>query len=184
MKFVQEQPHRNYCTADPAKIYFRRSEHREPTHLQCSRIGYELSEHCEGMSTVELAPFEFVGAGVFGAARPCDPASSTKWTGASHKYGVYKNRNQILIIESNGRGEYGYLERYSGNVRLFEGLCALLPAEQVWDICRLIVETQKQAYRKGRSEMTTLFLQNRLKRRRRNNRPRLEILPEPVPKAE
>lgn len=184
MKFVQEQPQSNYCTDDPAKIYFRRTENHEPTHLQCSRIGYELSEHCEGMSTVELASFRFLGAGVFGVARPCDPKSSSKWTGASHKYGIYTNGDQILIIESNGGGEYGYLERYSGNTRLFEGLCALLSAEQMWDICHLIVETQKQGYRKGRSEMTTLFLQDRLKRRKRNKRYRLEILPEPVPKAE
>jgi hypothetical protein len=36
----------------------------------------------------ELAPFEFMGAGIFGEGRPSRELASTKWTGSSHKYGV------------------------------------------------------------------------------------------------
>lgn len=178
MKFIQDNPDYNYHTDDAAKIYFRRSALQAPTHLLCTGIGYELSADSLGTFSMELAPFEFVGAGIFGAARPCDTLSSTKWTGDSHKYGVYKHSNYLLIMESNGSGEFGYLERHSDNVRLFEHLCATLRVEQIWDICHLIAETQKQAYRKGRHELETLFLQNRLKRRKRNSRYCLEIVPE------
>ena len=177
MKLVQDDPDYNFHTEDDAAIYFRNSARQAPTHLCCSGIGFELSAHSYGEFRVELAPFEFIGAGLFGEVRPCAALDSTKWTGNSHKYGIYKHRNQLLIIESNGSGEYGYLERHSDNIQLFDSLCASLPRERLWDLCHLIAETQKHGYRKGRHEITTLFLQNRLKRRRRNNQYRLEILP-------
>src|SRR5215469_16748955 len=176
MRMIQDDPDYNYHTDDPANIYFRNSAHQVPTHLSCSGMGFELSAHSFGEPEVELALFEFIGAGLFGDARPCAGLTATKWTGDSHKYGIYKHRNQLLIIESNGSGEYGYLERHSDNIQLFENLCTTLPKEQIWDICHLIAETQKQGYRKGRHEMATLFLQNRLKRRKRKNQYQLVIL--------
>src|SRR5262249_38798714 len=96
----------------------------------------------------------------------------------SHKYGLYKDGLSLLIIESHGGGEQGYFDRDSHAIDLFEQLCATLPPERIWDLCYLVATTQNQAYRKGRQEMATLFLQGRLKRRRRNHSYRLEILSE------
>jgi hypothetical protein len=183
MKFVQDRPGENYHTDDAARIYFRRSESQAPTHLPCAGMGFMLSAH-SGDRNLEVAPFELIGVGRFGGARPsgglCD---STKWTGASHEYGVYKYRRALLILESHGGGEQGYLDETCHAIELFDHMCATLPPERIWDICYLIAHTQNQAYRKGRHELTTLFLQGRLKRKRRNQEYHLEILPESVPGA-
>ena len=178
MRFSQNRPEENYHTDDAANIYFRRSAQRAPTHLHCVGMGFALCAHSEAEFNVELAPFELIGVGAFGVARPTDAVSNTKWTGDSHKYGVYKHRNSLLILESHGGGEQGYYERHSHGIELFDGLCATLPPERIWDICHLIATTENRAYRKGRHEMSVLFLENRLKRRKRHGYYRLEILPD------
>jgi hypothetical protein len=144
-------------------------------------MGYTLSAESHTEFDVELAPFVLIGVGTFGEGRPCDGSSGTKWTGSSHTYGVYKHRRSLLIIESHGGGEQGYIDRHSHAVELFDHLCGTLAPERIWDICYLIASTENRAYRKGRQELVTLFLQGRLKRRRRHQQWRLEILPETPP---
>jgi hypothetical protein len=178
MKFVQERSGENYHTDDAARIYFRRTADGAPTHLRCVGMGFALSAHSDAEFDVELAPLELIGVGSFGAERPTGLGSRTKWTGDSHKYGVYKHRDALLILESHGGGEQGYYDRHSRAIELFDGLCTTLPPERIWDICYLIANTQNQAYRKGRYEMAVLFLQNRLKRRKRKDQYHLEVLPE------
>jgi hypothetical protein len=178
MKFVQDRAGENYHTDDPARIYFRGSAAEPPKQLRCVGMGYALLAHSNEEFDVELAPFELIGVGRFGKGRPCDGLSGTKWTGDSHEYGVYKHGRSLLIIESHGGGEQGYFDRHSHAVELFEHLCTTLPPERIWDICYLIAKTENRAYRKGRHEMTMLFLQGRLKRRRRNHQYHLEILPD------
>jgi hypothetical protein len=178
MNFVQDAPHENYHTDDAASIYIRGSADKAPTHLHCVGMGFELSAHSDAEFNLELAPFELIGVGRFGEGRPCGGLSGTKWTGASHKYGVYKQGRSLLIIESHGGGEQGYLDRHSHALELFDFLCATLPPERIWDLCYLIAHTENRAYRKGLNEMKTLFLQGRLRRKRRNHQYRVEILPE------
>ncbi|HET9184342.1 MAG TPA: hypothetical protein VFP59_19645 [Candidatus Angelobacter sp.] len=178
MRFVQGRPGENYHTDDDARIYFRRTADGAPTHLRCVGMGFALSAHSDAEFEVELAPLELIGVGTFGAGRPTRAGSNTKWTGDSHKYGVYKHRGSLLILESHGGGEQGYYDRFSHAIELFDELCTTLPPERIWDICHLIATTQNQAYRKGRHEMAMLFLQNRLKRRKRHGHYRLEVLPE------
>jgi hypothetical protein len=177
VRFVQDRSGENYHTDDAAEIYFRRTAEGAPTHLRCVGMGFALSAHSDAEFDVELAPLELIGVGRFGSGRPTGLGSSTKWTGDSHKYGVYKHRGALLILESHGGGEQGYYAGHSHAIELFEGICASFPPERIWDICYLIATTQNQAYRKGRHEMAVLFLQDRLKRRKRNGQHRLEILP-------
>jgi hypothetical protein len=178
MRFVQDGSLENYHTDDAARIYIRGTADKAPTHLRCVGMGFDLSAHSDVEFNLELAPFELIGVGRFGEGRPCDGWSDTKWTGDSHKYGVYKHGRSLLIIESHGGGEQGYLDRHSHAIELFDLMCATQPPERIWDICHLIAHTENRAYRKGRNEMTTLFLQGRLRRKRRNHRHELEILPE------
>jgi hypothetical protein len=184
VNFIQDRPGENYHTDDAARIYFRRNTTDAPTHLRCVGMGFALSTYNDAEFNVDLAPFELMGVGRFGEGRPCDGSSGTKWTGDSHKYGVYKHGRSLLIIESHGGGEHGYLDQHSHAVEVFDHLCGTLPAERIWDICYLIANTENRAYRKGRHEMATLFLQGRLKRKGRNNCYRLEILPEAQPANE
>ena len=184
MKFIQDRSGENYHTDDAAKIYFRGSAREAPTHLRCVGMGYALCAHSDAEFNVDLAPFELIGVGRFGEGRPCGESNGTKWTGDSHEYGVYRHGASLLIIESHGGGEQGYFDRHSHAVDLFKQLCATLPRERIWDLCYLVATTQNQAYRKGRHEMTMLFRQGRLKRRRRNHQDRLEILPAPCPSPE
>jgi hypothetical protein len=113
VKLIQETPGCNYRTDDAAQIYFRGSPSGAPTHIRCSGIGYTLSAHSCAEFNVELAPFELIGVGNFGEGRPCSGSPATKWTGRSHKYGVYKHNRQLLIIESHGGGEQGYFDDHS-----------------------------------------------------------------------
>jgi hypothetical protein len=178
MNLIQDSPGENYHTDDAARIYFRRSTEQAPTHLRCVGMGFELSAHSDVEFNLELAPFELIGVGRFGEGRPCDGQSGTKWTGDSYKYGVYKHHRSLLIIQSHGGGEQGYLDRHSNAIELFDFICATLPPERIWDMCHLIAHTENRAYRKGLNEMATLFLEGRLRRKRRNHRYELEILPE------
>ena len=179
MNFVQDRPGEYYHTDDLARIYFRGSGTEAPGRLRCAGMGYALSAHSDEEFDVELSPFELMGVGRFGEGRLCWEGSTTKWTGSSHTYGVYKYRKSLLIIESHGGGEQGYFDESSHAIELFEQLCSTLSAERIWDLCYLIATTENRAYRKGRYEMTKLFLQGRLKRRRRKNQYRLEITPAP-----
>jgi hypothetical protein len=178
MKFVQDGSGQNYHTDDAARIYIRHSADKAPTHLRCVGMGFDLSAHSDAEVNLDLAPFELIGVGRFGDGRPCDGWSGTKWTGDSHKYGVYKNGRSLLIIESHGGGEQGYLDRHSHAIEVFDHMCATLPPERIWDLCHLIANTENRAYRKGRNEIKTLFLQGRLRRKRRNHQLRVKILPE------
>jgi hypothetical protein len=141
-------------------------------------MGFALSAHSAGEFNLDLAPFELIGVGEFGEGRPSFLGSGTKWTGASHRYGVYKHKESLLIIESHGGGEQGYFDEHTHAIELFDHLCSTLPPERIWDICYLIATTENRAYRKGRDKMTNLFLLGRLKRKRRKNRYLLEVLPE------
>jgi hypothetical protein len=141
-------------------------------------MGFCLTANSQTEFDVELAPFALIGVGTFGDGRPCAGSPGTKWTGSSHTYGIYKHRHSLLIIESHGAGEQGYIDQHSHAIELFDQLCATLPRERLWDICYLIANTENRAYRKGRQELTALFLQGRLKRKRRNSQWRLEVLPE------
>jgi hypothetical protein len=178
VRFVQDRPGENCHTDDAAKIYFRSSAERAPTHLRCVGMGFALCAHSDAEFNVELTPFELIGVGAFGAGRPSHVGSNTKWTGNSHKYGVYKNGNSLLMLESHGGGEQGYYDDSSHAIQLFDELCATLPRERIWDVCYLIAQTENRAYRKGRHEMAVLFLENRLKRRKHHGYYRLDILPE------
>lgn len=180
MKFIQDTPGYNHHTDDAADIYFRNTANKAPTHLLCVGMGYSLISDSSATFEVELAPFELIGVGHFGAGRPCDWSSQTKWTGDSHKYGVYKHGRRLLIVESHGGGELGYYDKSSHAIELFDQLCSSLPPERVWDLCRLIATTENRAYRKGRQEVMALFLQKRLKRHKRNHRVHVEILPSPA----
>jgi hypothetical protein len=178
MRFIQNAPGLNHHTDDDAEIDFRRSADQAPTHLRSVGMGFCLTADSRTEFDVELAPFVLIGVGTFGDGRPSGGSSGTKWTGSSHTYGIYKHRRSLLIIESHGGGEQGYIDRHSHAIELFDQLCATLPQERLWDICYLIANTENRAYRKGRQELSALFLQGRLKRRRRNSQWRLEVIPE------
>jgi hypothetical protein len=177
MKFIQEYEHSNYRTDDDARIYFRNSAEHAPTHLRCVGMGFTLSAHSHAELNVELTPFELIRVGRFGEGRPCGGSTGTKWTGGSHKYGVYKHARSLLIIESHGGGEQGYFDRNSHAIELFDDLCATQDPERIWDVCYLIATTENRAYRKGRHEMAELFLQGRLKRQRSRGGYQLKIAP-------
>src|SRR5215472_10511162 len=165
MKFIQDHAGYNHRTDDRAAINFRNSAECPPTHLHCAGMGYVLAADSDREFDVELAPFELIGVGTFGEGRPSAGSPTTKWTGSSHKYGVYRHDRSLLIIESHGGGERGYFDRHSHTLELFEQLCATLTPERLWDLCHLIASTENRAYRKGQNEMATLFLEGRLRRR-------------------
>jgi hypothetical protein len=119
---------------------------------------------------LEVAQLKFLGAGLFGAPRPCSFNSATSWTGDSYRYGIYamvNNTNRHAIIRNDGGGIYIYLDAGHTN---WPALCAALPPERLWDLCQVIGHTYHQGRDHERQRLYTLFAAGGLKRQKLRGR--------------
>ena len=180
MQPIQEHEGHYWKTADAADLCFNEAGSVPPTHITCSRIG-RVCLVLPATEDVPVAELELIAVGRFGEGRPCDGLSSTtRWTGDSHRYGAYLwtqqfSRPKLVIIECHGGGMQGYV--FESPLPSIMELMRTLPTEKVWDLCYSFAGTQNEAYKQGKNHITRLFLQDRLKRRRRNNAYYMEILP-------
>jgi hypothetical protein len=124
---------------------------------------------------IPLPELEFIGAGLFGEARPCSFSSTTKWTGDAYKYGIYRRvnrieREQIVVLRQDGSGIHAYVAEGSSGRELWEHLCASLRQEQLWDLCHMLTGTHEKARKDASSERQGLifraFTEGRLVKRK------------------
>ena len=181
MQPIQEHEGHYWKSADAADLCFNESGPVPPTHITCSRIG-SVCLVLSASVNVPVTELEQIAVGRFGNGRPCDGLSSTtRWTGDSHRYGAYLwkpefGSRKLVIVECHGGGMHGYV--FESTLPSIVELMRSLPTEQVWDLCYSFAGTQNEAYKQGKNHTAQLFLQDRLKRRRKNNAYHLEILPE------
>jgi hypothetical protein len=111
MKPTQAQPGHYWKSNDSADLPFNDSGPEQPRTVRC----YNMQDHLNRGEThnVPVEPLEFLAAGIFGEPRPPGSEPKIRWSGDSHRYGIYRNptglyRNSIVVIECHGAGMCGY----------------------------------------------------------------------------
>lgn len=170
MKAIQDHPGHYFHTDDGAMLRFSEAHGDAPQSVQAAVIG----RHGRDSAEVTLSECTLMAVGDFGQARPSGLGGDTKWTGASHRFGIYRvdarfGRVRILIFRTDGGGASFYLVDEIDALETWQKL-ALLPSELLWNLCMTITETHDQARRAERSVVFRLFLEGRLKKRRARGR--------------
>ena len=101
---IQERAGCLWQSADPADVWLNESGPAVPK-------DHHLSNPPRRYGVVRVEDLNFIGAGLFGAGRPC-LGGSAKWTGDSYRYGIYTTHKPytgpaIVILESSGCGMVG-----------------------------------------------------------------------------
>ena len=78
---IQERAGCLWQSADPADVWLNESGPESPKIITCQTPQ-------GGTALVRVEDLKFIGAGLFGAGRPC-LGGSAKWTGDSYRYGIY-----------------------------------------------------------------------------------------------
>lgn len=178
MKPVSQGPGCYYVTDDSARLPFNEvcgDGSKAPEYIECFTMGSSIL----GGSNLSVAvkDLELLAVADFGEGRG-SPLVSTRWTGKSHRFGVYQGptRRDIVVLVAHGAGMRGYIFGQSWSGDMWRALCASLPTERLWDVCREITS----AYDAGRSAMSTqlltAFVDGKVKIRKRNGERRVEVL--------
>lgn len=187
MKPTQARPSSYWTSNDPADLWFDDAGREAPQTIRC----YNMHDHLNRGEArdVPVETLEFLAAGIFGEARPSDLGPTTRWTGDSHRYGIYRNptglyRNGIVVIECHGAGMSGYAFDSLVAGETWKHVANAFPPEMIWNICNLFVDAYRTARDAERHFMGRAFLEDRLKKRRRNHRVHVEILPPQIPASQ
>jgi hypothetical protein len=112
--------------------------------------------------SIQLNCLEFLAAGIFGDGREAWPGSTFKWTGDSHRYGIYRNpdgtyKNGIVVLERHGGGMFGYAFDSPEAGDTWEGIAASFRPEMVWNICRQMAKAYHAARQAERPSCTACW---------------------------
>ena len=101
-----------WYTDDDAKLYFfnqttmenpDRRENPAPASISASVIG-RVGEPVN----IPIADLTYIGAGLFGEARPSSISANIKWSGDSYKFGIYlitqHNYTSVIIVRQDEAG--------------------------------------------------------------------------------
>jgi hypothetical protein len=158
-------------TDDLASLCFSEAGPQPPATVRC----YNMRDfHNRGeISEIPIISLEFLAAGIFGEGRPAWPGSTTKWTGDSHRYGVYRSpagsyKNGIVLLETHGGGMFGYAFDNAETADTWDGITAILRPEMIWNVCRQITKVYHAARELERAVVYRAFIEGRVKLRRRH----------------
>jgi len=160
-------------TNDAADLAFNEAGTQQPTHVTCYNLHDTLNRgESEEVPTGEL---HLLARAYFGGR-------NVGWTGDAYKFGIYHRRVQIgrpeiVIVVSHGRGMEAYALSDLVAVQTWTHLVDKLSEELLWNLCYEIMHVQRAVKDETTRKMGRLFLEGRLKRRRRQNRVYLEVLP-------
>lgn len=137
---------------------------------------------------VKTAEWKHLARASFGPAR----GEGTRWTGDSHRYDIYRydgedifNKLAWAVRYSHGGGQGWFVYRpHSRNKTSPIEHALALPEPQRWDVCNFLCEsverTATEAARDQYTRVAEAFVDGRLKKRRKDGRVRVEILPKVV----
>lgn len=141
-----------------------------------------------GRTTFEVKTSEWkhVARATFGPAR--GTKSGAGWTGSSYRYDIYRYDGEsysdqgawaLRFSHGGGNGWFTHRPLKSETTPLEHAVA--LPEPQRWDVCHFLYEcaekTAHEAERDKYHEMAQAFIDGRLKKRRKDGRVRVEILP-------
>ena len=180
MNPTQTHPGHYWHTNDPADLAFNESGSDQPQTIRC----YNMQDHLNKgeFRDVPVAMLEYLGAGIFGEARPSGLASTTRWTGSSHRYGIYRNpcglyRTGVAILECHGGGMHGYAFDNLVAGETWEHIAIHFAPEMVWNLCNQLAHAYSTARDAERHAICTAFLEGRLKSRRKGGKRWVQVLP-------
>jgi hypothetical protein len=186
MQPTQSHPGHYWMTDDAANLWFNEAGPEQPQTIRC----YNMQDHLNRgeIREVSVDQLQFLAAGLFGEARPTGFSSTTRWTGDSHRYGIYRNpsglyRNGIVVLECHGGGMCGYAFDNLVAGETWQYLAVHLPPEMIWNLCNQIAHSYRAARDSERHLWHRAFVEGRLKKRRRNNKVHIEMVPSPSPRA-
>lgn len=185
MNPIQAHPGHYWHTDDPADLAFNESGPDQPMTVRC----YNMQDHLNKgeFRYVPVATLEYLAAGIFGEARPSGLGVTTRWTGSSHRYGIYRNpaglyRSGIVILECHGGGMRGYAFDNLVAGETWGYIAAQFKPEMIWNLCNQIAHAYNTARDAERHEICTAFLEGRLKSRRKGGKRWAQVLPR-IPQA-
>ena len=179
MNPIQRKPGWCWNTNDEADLDFNEHGPEQPQTIRC----YNMQDHLNRGEArdVPVAELELLGIGAFGEPRPSSPAASIRWTGDSHRYGVYRNpsglyKNGVVILERHGTGMYGYAFDNVVAGDTWECIAASFPPTMIWNLCNQIAAAYRAARDAERHLLYRAFLDGRLKKRRCRQRVYVDVL--------
>lgn len=172
MQPTQSRPGHFWTTDDVAQLWFGESGPEPPQTVRC----YNMQDHLNSGEAREapVSGLEFLGAGIFGEARPSGSNSTTRWTGDSYRYGIYRNpsglyKNGIVVLEHHGGGMFGYAFDYLVAGDTWGHIAVSFPPEMIWNLCHQIARAYRAARDAERQIVYQAFADRRLNKRRRNH---------------
>jgi hypothetical protein len=176
----QEHEGYNWHTDDPAHLYISNTGHlpqgpKEVTAFIIGRGGVVRP----ATRVLKLETLKFMGCGLFGEGRPCGFDARTRWTGDAFKFGIYEEGTRnIVIIRTDGAGTTAYAVDETDALDTWVKILAILPREQVWNLCATITDTYRKGCGDERRRVFQLFLRGKLRKRKTHGAVRVEVLSE------
>lgn len=184
MQPTQKRSGYYWNTNDPADLSFNESGPLAPTSVRC----FNMQDHLNRgeFRDVPLEALTYLASGTFEEARPA--GGTTKWSGNSHRYGIYRNssglnKNGIVLVECHGAGMVGYAFDNLVASETWEHIATTFSQEMIWNLCYQIAHAYHAARDAERTILQCAFIEGRMKKRRRSRRVYVEIEPRPNSKA-
>ena len=177
MILQQEREGYNWHTDDPAHLYISNTGHltdgpKEVTAFIIGRGGVVRA----ATRVVNLATLKFMGWGLFGEGRPCRFDARTRWTGDAFKFGIYEEgTGNVVIIRTDGAGTTAYAVDETDALDTWGKILAILPSEQVWNLCATITGTYRKGCDDERRRVFDQFLEGRLRKRKKHGVVSVEV---------
>ena len=136
---------------------------------------------------VTTAEWEHVCSARFGEGRPCGFNDTTKWTGDSYRYDIYRRgisgKTQYALRWWNGGGQ-GWLiggdNERNGEACLLPLIASVADENRRWDYCHFLWETAHKTACSAAADMERkyqqAFVDGRLKKRKRKGKYTVEIV--------
>lgn len=190
MKLIRTGGDRSYWRADDeGGLWFRDGWEKPepPTTAEAYLVGHSGLVR-DATRTIELADLEYVCKAFFGPprgnARPDGEGGWLGgWTGDYCKYALYLLRNEFatpdaVIMRHDGGGHYFYVIDELESHKAWPAIALALPEPLRWTLFNSYAHTYHAGAKAGERKMGRLFLEDRLKKRRKGGAVRLEVLPE------
>ena len=179
MKPTQTHPGHYWKSNDPADLAFNEAGPHRPETIRC----FNMQDHLNRgeVRHVPIDGLEFLAAGHFGEGRPSGLGLTTRWTGDSHRYGIYRNRaglyrNGIVVLECHGGGMAGYAFDNLVAGETWQHIASTFSTEMIWNICNQIAHAYRAAREAERHIAFRAFAEGRMKKRRRHNQVYVEVI--------
>ncbi|MBZ5505985.1 MAG: hypothetical protein LAO78_10905 [Acidobacteriia bacterium] len=170
---AQEAPGYYWRTNDAADLAFNEAGPQAPTHISCYNLHDTLNRG--EIAQVPIGELHFLARAHFGVR-------NVDWTGDAYKFGIYRftrqfGRPEIVIVVSHGGGMEAYLLSDLVAHQTWTNVAEHLSEDLRWNLCYEIMHAHRAVKTEATRVVMQLFLEGRLKKRRRRNRSYVQVLP-------